>query len=173
MFRFMAVFLSVWAATAQETAPLLQRASELENEGDLRFQQLKWKEAEGLLEKALDIKKSGPGEQHVTTAALVEKLGQLYMIEGKFDAAESLLRDTAQMQRANPGRTELSTAIGSLGNLYLSQRRFALAKSTLDEALQRTSTLNGADRAHINSLLCLASYYRIMTEFTRAEPHAL
>jgi hypothetical protein len=37
----MAVLLSIWAATAQESSPLLQRATELENEGDLRFQQLK------------------------------------------------------------------------------------------------------------------------------------
>jgi hypothetical protein len=75
------------------------------------------------------------------------------MIEDKLHAAESLLRDAAQMQRANPERADLATALGALGNLYLLQRRLALAKSTLEEALQRTSTLNGGDRAHIRSLL--------------------
>lgn len=147
------MLLSILAAIAQETAPLLQRATELENEADRRFQQLKWAEAEGLLEEALEIKKSVLGQQHATTAVLLEKLGQLYMIEGKFDAAESLLKNAAQIQRANPEHVELATAVGSLGNLYVSQRRLALAKSTLEEARQRSSALNGADRARVNSLL--------------------
>ena len=90
-----------------------------------------------LLERALDLRRSTLGVEHVDTAASMEALAEAYRELARFDDAETLHRDAlAIKRRVGDSPASIAASLNDLG-LTLSERgRYADAEPLLREAIE-------------------------------------
>jgi len=73
-------------------------------------------EAEQQMNRALELRRSSLGGEHLDTLATMEALSEVYRKEGKFDAAEALLNQLLEIERGL-GRGDSLEAIGAMHTL--------------------------------------------------------
>jgi Flp pilus assembly protein TadD len=83
-------------------------------------------EAESLMRKALDGRRTRLGEDHHDTLLSMNNLAGLLRVQGRFGEAEQLLLAVlaARQRTPNAGRAELLTAKNNLASLWFDQDRF-------------------------------------------------
>jgi tetratricopeptide (TPR) repeat protein len=130
----------------QQTGILVETA-ELTRE--MRF----WDVSIGLWNKVGEI----AGSEHSTQLeeAYTAGLGETWCSAGNLARAEPLLRRSLQLLRDDPATSppQIATALSLLSNLYVREKKLALAKETLDEAISKDEDSLGPEHPQIAVLL--------------------
>jgi tetratricopeptide (TPR) repeat protein len=94
------------------------------------YQQGKYSEAIPLAEKVLAIRQKQLGENHSSTAAALNILGQLYQAQGKYTEAKFLFQQALNITREQMGNNHLNTAtvLNNLAALYRDQGKYKEAE---------------------------------------------
>jgi tetratricopeptide (TPR) repeat protein len=111
-----------------------------------------YKQAQALLEPAVDIERRLRGPDHVDTLAALNALGGVYRRLGRTRDAEDLFRDTLTVSRRTLGPDHRQTAatMTLLADALMRQRRYAEAETLYRDALPVSSRLLGPE--HLETL---------------------
>ena len=162
-----AALIEQWGIELVEAARLLNDVGMfLEKQGE-------YKEAHGLLERALDMARKVLGEEHPDTALSVNNLALLYQRQGRYAEAEPLYEQGLQISRKVLGEEHPSTitSVNNLAGLYASQGRYAEAEPLYEQGLQiRRKVLGEEHPDTATSLNNLAFLYERQGRYAEAEP---
>ncbi|HXU36125.1 MAG TPA: tetratricopeptide repeat protein [Blastocatellia bacterium] len=134
--------------------------------GEYRIAEETYKEALGILEKALS-----PENQYV--ASILGKLALVYSEQGKYSEAEQLFRQaqTILEKTLGPENIAVATNLDSLGELYQRQGNYQEAEPLFRRALDIDEKVRGPDHQQVAiDLSYLASLYLEQGRFNEAEP---
>ncbi len=92
--------------------------------------------AESLLKRSLDIARVASGPRHANIATMLANLADLYHGEARLEEAEPLYKEAISIWLESPGDSlRLAISQNSLGQLFLSQRRFDDARLQFEQVL--------------------------------------
>lgn len=132
----------------------------------------RYKEAEALYERALQITESIWGSESLNTAKSLNDLGEIYYSQGRYIKAEPLLKRALEISECTPESESFSTAqsLHNLGACYNSQRRYAEAEPLLIRALKIWDCLGLEATFTANSLNNLGVLYLSQDRYVEAKP---
>jgi tetratricopeptide (TPR) repeat protein len=132
----------------------------------------KFREAEDLLNVALQFREQNFGPNHRSTMVTVTSLGLVYMSEKKFSEAEAMFKRALTRWEELPGPSDgfLVSAFINLGDLYVKQERLSEAEEMYKRALDELSRMVevGYERI-LAAYMGLGNIYTKQGKFTEAE----
>jgi tetratricopeptide (TPR) repeat protein len=104
--------------------------------GDLRMDQRRFDEAQALLEKCHDTRRTVLGEGHPETLVALQKLGRVFELQGRHGDAEPHYAELVRLRKASlpPGHSEIAAALRLHGECLAKLGRQEEAESALREA---------------------------------------
>jgi len=162
----------VTAQVSSQDQEVLVEAERLSQQAIELYQQGKYNEAIPLQEKLLAIFKKILGENHSSTAAILNTLAQLYDFQGKYSEAEPLYKQALAIRKDQLGDNHPDTArsLNDLAGLYQHQGRYSEAEPLYKEALAiRKKQLGDNHPDTAISLNDLALLYQYQGRYSEAE----
>jgi tetratricopeptide (TPR) repeat protein len=135
-----------------------------------------YKDAQPLLERALQTQKRVAGEDNPETLATAHALANLYWYVGRYDDAEPLYLAVVGARGRLLGQEHRDTlrAEFDLASLYVLQKRWEMAEALLRKTLAaQQRTLGEADLDSLDSLHTLASFYYRLERYEESLPISL
>ncbi len=131
-------------------------------------------EAEPLLRRAHEIKKSLKGAAHIDTTASLNALAELYDVIGDRDRREQTLLELLPLRKQAMGEDHVSLAAihSNLGLLYKKKGQFDRSEAHFLDSIaiwERRGTSDDPKAAFSSTLNNLGELYRAMGEFAKAE----
>jgi len=126
----------------------LEVAACYENQGTLvETAQRDYAAAEKLARKGLEIRRAVTDVDTMDTAATLNNLGILLLLQGRYDESLPLLQENADIVRRLAGdhHPELAKALENLGNVYYRQQKFDRTLELLDEVMTMRKEVLGED----------------------------
>jgi CHAT domain-containing protein/lipopolysaccharide biosynthesis regulator YciM len=151
----------------------LEEAEKLNQRVEKLYSQGKYSEAIPLVEKALDLYKSLPGDHRSDIATSINNLAELYKSQGRYEKAEPLYLQALELRKSLLGNRHLriASSLNNLAELYSSQGRYEKAEPLYLQALElRKSLLDDRHPDLATSLNNLASLYKSQGRYEKAEP---
>ena len=110
----------------------------------------RWREAEPLAVRAMQVREQVLGAEHPDTLASVNNLALLYKSQGRYAEAEPLYqRALAAFERVlGPEHPNTLTSVNNLAGLYARQGRYAEAEPLFQLALDGRERVLGKDHPH-------------------------
>lgn len=135
-------------------------ATSLSNLATLCIEAMDFDRAEALLTEALAIDEMRFGKEHPAVATTLNNLGQLYHATGRYTQAnDAYLRAQAiDRKRLGPDHPESIDTLVNLASLYADTGRTALARETIEEALEAVGRRKGD--AGIQAMAVMAELLR-------------
>jgi len=155
-----AALIEQWSIESVEAARLLNDVGIfLENQGE-------YKEAHGLIGRALDLDRKVQGEEHPDTATSVNNLAFLYARQGRYAEAEPLYEQGLAIRRKVLGEEHPDTvgSVNNLAGLYESQGRYAEAEPLYKQALMISVKVLGKEHP---TTLTIAKNYAYFLEMKK------
>ena len=162
----------VTAQLSSQDQEVLAEAERLNQQAMELYQQGKYSEAIPLQEKLLAIFKKILGENHSSTAAILNGLAQLYDFQGKYSEAEPLYKEALAIRKEQLGDNHPDTArsLNDLAGLYQHQGKYSEAEPLYKEALAiRKKSLGDNHPDTAISLNDLALLYQYQGRYSEAE----
>jgi CHAT domain-containing protein/Tfp pilus assembly protein PilF len=162
----------VTAQISSQDQEVLAEAERLSQQAIELYQQGKYNEAIPLQEKLLAIFKKILGENHSSTAAILNTLAQLYDFQGKYSEAEPLYKQALAIRKEQLGDNHPDTArsLNDLAGLYQHQGKYSEAEPLYKEALAiRKKSLGDNHPDTAISLNDLALLYQYQGRYSEAE----
>ena len=97
-------------------------------------------------------------------------LAEVQIMRSDLAGAEESLKKLIADERLEPASTELTSALGLLGRLYIIERRFSEAESMLQEAGSRALAHGEKSLSFADTRVAMATLYRVQGRLERAEP---
>lgn len=145
----------VAAGHAAAMGTVLESAAGLLNcMAEYLFGRAAYDEAEALYRRALDIRQTRLGPEHLHVAQSLNNLALLLKNQGKFAEAEPLYRRALDIRRTQlgPEKPEVAQSLNNLGMLLKDQGRFSEAEPLLRRALDICETQLGPDHPATNKI---------------------
>jgi tetratricopeptide (TPR) repeat protein len=144
----------------------------LDSLAQLRFEQERWKDAEGFARQAIELCSETRGERDPSTLVANRHLGEIYSAEGRSTEAETIFQRVIKAARENPavGSRLLPNILRDEAFILLAKGQYRQAEPLLKEALDLSNKLGENDSETADSLLALARLYRADNNTARAEP---
>ncbi len=162
----------VVAAAAAQAQSSLAESDQLYRQGLALYEQGRYREAESVLQRALEQRERIGGAQHPAVAQSLVTLGVVQVAQGRLSEAEPLFRRALAMrERAyGPEHRSVASVLDNLAGLYYYQGRFTEAESIL----LRTSRiwekeLGPESRDLAVTLTGLGSVYKEQGRYAEAE----
>ncbi len=152
--------------------PLIQ-ARLMDTMGNVYINLGLFKEAEVLLEKALQARESRLSRKHPDVATSLNSLALLYKNQGRYAQAEPLYRRSLGIREKvlGGGHELVAESLNNLAVLYQLQGRYAQAEPVYKRALEIRENLLGPEHDDVaTSLNNLARLYYAQGFYDRAEP---
>jgi eukaryotic-like serine/threonine-protein kinase len=104
-------------------------------------------EGERQLERAVELRRQGLGEEHVDTLKAMSTLTEVYGMQGKFAEAEPLTTKALEVQRRVLGEDHLETLLSmdNLGSIYRRQGKYAEAETLFIKTLETRRRISGEE----------------------------
>lgn len=149
-------------------------ATTLKNLGSAHSEQRKYAEAESYYKRALAIRESVLGVDHVRVADVVHDLATGYRMQGRYDEAQPLYERAARIYETLEIRPRLVMTLMNMGHLYDAQGRLPEAESMFRRALTMTEEAIGANPApqhpgYPGLIVCLRDYAAFVRKAGRAD----
>jgi tetratricopeptide (TPR) repeat protein len=148
-------------------------ATSLNRLGNLYQSQGRYGEAEPLLEKALELRRSLLGEKHPDFATSLNDLAALYRDQGRYVEAEPLYVQSLSImeQQLDADHPDVATCLNNLAELYRNQGRYAEAEPLYVRSLSIHEQQLGSYHPNVaTSLNNLAVLYDTQGRYAEAEP---
>ena len=162
-----AALIKRWRIESAEAARLLNEFGMfLEAQGE-------YKEAYGLIERAMVLYKKVMGEEHPDTAGSLNNLAVLYERQGRYEEAEPLYGQALEIYKKVLGEEHPSTvtSVNNLAFLYAGQGRYEEAEPLYLQALEiRKRVLGEEHPSTARSFGNLARLYERQGRYKEAEP---
>jgi serine/threonine protein kinase len=132
-----------------------------------------FKDAEALLQKALQTRESHLPSDHADVATALNSLALLYKNQGRYAPAEPLYKRALAIREKNlgPVHADVAELLNNLAALYQLQGRYSLAEPLYKRALEiRQNVLNPDHNDIATSLNNLARLYFAQGLLAKAEP---
>ena len=130
-------------------------------------------DAQGQMERALDLQRRVFGEEHPDTLSTMNDLAELYLeYEGKAAQAEPLLTQVLEVRRRRLGdeHPDTLTSLSNMAALYRYQGKNEQAEPLFDKVLQvRRRTLGEEDPETLTAMYDLAWVYHHQGKYAQAE----
>ncbi len=154
-----------WEQINSELATLLLKTGYY-----LTMEQHRYREAEPLLQRALQMRESALGIEHLLVAEALNSVGLVYTWQGKYAAAEPLFQRALQIREQKLGieHPAVVQPLNNLGSLYAKQGKYAEAESLLQRAVHVKE--QPQDNKLILLLNNLANLYQKQGKCAEAEP---
>lgn len=148
-------------ASSIPTAATLEFATRLASEGQRKYLDRDYEDAEQLLQKSLEIRERAP---NVGTSGLMESLTALaavHVARGDLDRAEPLLERAlaGSEQLLGPQHPGLSSLLSNLAHVYYKRRKHESAERLLTR-LVAIKTASGTDEAELAAVLASLAIVR-------------
>jgi tetratricopeptide (TPR) repeat protein len=133
----------------------------------------RWREAEPLAVRAMQVREQVLGAEHPDTLASVNNLALLYKSQGRYAEAEPLhQRELAACERVQGSEhPDTLISVNNLAALYESQGRYAEAEPLFQRALAARERVLGPEHpSTLTSVNNLAALYRSQGRHAEAEP---
>jgi tetratricopeptide (TPR) repeat protein len=156
-----------WNMTLPEAAQLLNDA------GYYLRESAQYKQAEPLLQRALDIHERVLGPDHPNTAASLNNLALLYQGQGNYKQAEPLYQRALDIREhmLGPDHVDTATSLNNLALLYDNQGKFELAEPLYERAIAIDEKALGPEHPGLATKLNnLALLYYNQGKYELAEP---
>jgi non-specific serine/threonine protein kinase/serine/threonine-protein kinase len=130
-------------------------------------------QAKPMLEKALRIKRSIFGNDHLSVADTLYNLGIVYDDQGKYEDAASLHRQALDIRnnKLKPDDPEVARSLNSLAIVFWNQGKYIEAEPLLERSLAiKEKTLGSDDPDLANTLINLGVLKHTRRKFEEAEP---
>jgi tetratricopeptide (TPR) repeat protein/CHAT domain-containing protein len=137
------------------------------------YQAGRYAEAIEVAKRVIAIRESTLGTNHLSVAASINNLANLYLLVGRDGEVEPLLRRSLAIHQAalGPDHPNVGTVLNNLGNLYWTKGRYAEAEPIYRRSLAiRERHLGPAHPDVAASLNNLAQLYRAQDRYAEAEP---
>ncbi|MGA3019878.1 MAG: tetratricopeptide repeat protein, partial [Bryobacteraceae bacterium] len=133
----------------------------------------RWREAEPLAVRAMQLCERVLGPEHRNTLTFVNHLALLYKVQGRYAEAEPLYQRAlaARGRVLGPEHPDTLTSVNNLAFLYKNQARYAEAEPLYQRALAAFERVLGPE--HPNTLISvnnLAGLYESQGRYSEAEP---
>lgn len=141
----------------------------LENLAENLLRQQKFKEAEGCLIKAYQIKKLVLGDFHVALASTTSNLARLYYTICDYNNSERFSNECVTIYEKLNGvnSIEVANAVHNLATVYHVQRKYEKAEPCYERAMKLKQALLGGD--HPETVRVLKSYSELLRTTHREE----
>ena len=133
----------------------------------------RWREAEPLAVRAMQVRERVLGLEHPSTLTSVNNLALLYKSQGRYAEAEPLYQRalTARERVSGPEHPDTLTSVNNLAALYDSQGRYAEAEPLYERALAACERVLGQEHpVTLTSVNNLAMLYESQGRYAEAEP---
>ena len=126
------------------TQPLVEAAIRL-TIGITYYELGLYADAERHLERALELRRQGLGDEHVDTLVAMATLTEIYGMQGKFTEAEPLTTKALDIQRRVLGEEHPETlrSMDNLGSIYRRQGKYAEAEDLFTKTLAARRRISG------------------------------
>ncbi len=154
---------------------LLEAAQLLDRTAHYLLDHARYTQAETLCRRALSIRESMQGAEHLDTARTVYLLAMLCAAQSKYDPAESLFQRALSIHehRVEPeqGNAETAAILSALATLYDDQGKYDLSQSLHLRAMALYEAQPNPDAVDMSECLSnLALHYFDLAEYDLAEP---
>jgi tetratricopeptide (TPR) repeat protein len=125
------------------------------NLGLLYLAQGKYKDAEEILEKGLQLSKDLFGSHHPEVATSLNNIAALYQLQGKYEEAKSLFQQTLLLRQELLGNQhpEFVTSLNNLASVYESQGNYQETEMLYKQALHLRQKLLGEEHPDVATSL--------------------
>lgn len=150
-----------------EAGSLLGRA------GSYLHRRARYAEAEPLCRRALKIRETEFGTEHLEVATSLTDLARIFDIECRFNEAEPLFRKALDIRNRvlAPDHADIATSLNDLADLYYAQGRYKEAEPLYLQALDLRQNILPADHPELAiSLNSVARMYQAQGDFEKARP---
>jgi len=137
------------------------------------YENAEYKEAEPLMERALNIDEASFGKDHPKVAICLNNLAQLYQATNRLKEAEPLMQRALKIDEASLGKDHPNVArdLNNLALLYLDTNRLKEAEPLMERALKIDEASFGKDHPNVAIRLNnLAQLYLDTNRSKEAEP---
>jgi len=148
----------------RENGPAEPLSDTLDTLGDTERYRGRPKEGLALLTRALQIRKSELGLEHVKVAQTLNNLGIAYNELGRYDDAEASHREALRIRRARLGENEerVANSLSNLGIVLMARSRYDQAEEVFRSALAIRRKVHPSDHprvaASLNGLARVLNY---------------
>ncbi len=101
------------------------------------------------------------------TATAYEIKSQIFSVKGQFDSVEYYLMKSLDIRKANDNNFGIVSIYIKLGDLYLLQKKYTIAKQYLTQAVEMSQEI-GSDYLSKDAYKALSDYYFITNNFKEA-----
>ncbi|KAL9044074.1 MAG: hypothetical protein Q9214_002763 [Letrouitia sp. 1 TL-2023] len=136
------------------------------------FEAGRWKEAEELEARALEISRGALGDEHLNTLNSMHNLASIYWLQGRSKDAEALLVRVLDTRKSVSGEEHPDTldSINNLASSYWYQERYKEAEALQVRVVDTMKSVLGDEHPEtLKSMNNLASTYREQGRFQEAE----
>lgn len=161
------------AQTAAATNPALAEADQLSLEVVKLYQAGKYDAAVPLAKRALNLRETLLGGNHLLVAESLTNLAEIYLVKGKATDAESVLKRAVSIYDKNPTANGLilGKALDRLAALRLANADVKKAEELYRRALAVKEKAVGQDHAEVVfSMDRLADFYTAQKDYPKATP---
>jgi len=133
----------------------------------------KYEDAEGLVQKAVEVNRRKLGQDHSETAKSMQVMAELHMAKGQYSEAEPLAKRALGIREKTFTKDHPSVAESrlSLATLYKNSGRSADAESEYRKAIEIQEKIFGREHLDIaESVTLLGTLYKERGAFKEAEP---
>jgi tetratricopeptide (TPR) repeat protein len=147
-------------------------ADSLDRLGLLYYKQGRYLEAEPLLQKALTLKQTLLGSDHLDVANNLNNLANLYVLQGRYSKAEPIYLQSLEIRKSQLGEYHplIAISLNNLASLYQFQNRYSEAELLYVKLLRIRENQLGENHPDVDSLSNLAVLYTNQGRFSEAEP---
>jgi tetratricopeptide (TPR) repeat protein/transcriptional regulator with XRE-family HTH domain len=154
---------------------LLEAAQLLDRTAHYLLDHARYTQAETLCRRALSIRESMQGAEHLDTARTVHLLAIVCAAQSKYDAAEPLFQRALalyeQVAESEPYDAEVAKVLSGLAILYDDQGKYELSRPLHLRALALYEAQSNPDAIEMSECLSnLALHYFDLAEYDLAEP---
>jgi tetratricopeptide (TPR) repeat protein len=129
--------VNIWLALGPEFAP--HAASEMMNLGDAVCALGDWSAGAKFFEQALELNRRTLGPKHARTVANLNRLANVYLVQGEIDRAEPLFRDALAVERdLYPNDLQTAHSLAGLASIHVRARKWDEALPEAEEGLAIT-----------------------------------
>lgn len=162
--------LRIWLALGKEYEP--HAATGMLNLGDVFCAQNNWQEAGKLFERALELNRRSMGSKHARTLSNLNRLGNVYAVQGAADRAEPLFAEALRTGRElYPDSLNTAHSLIGLSALHGRDGRLRQSLAEAEEGLAITLRAVGENDSEAGmAYAAVGQMHRVLGEADRAEP---
>jgi tetratricopeptide (TPR) repeat protein len=129
--------LEIWRSLGPAFAP--HAATEMMNLADAMCAQGNWRDGSKLFEQSLELSRQSLGPTHFHTVVNLNRLANVYVVQGKIDRAESLYLEALAVERVSfPNDVQTAHSLAGLSSIHTRAGKCAEGLAEAEEALSIT-----------------------------------